>query len=117
MKERIVIEEKTFKDFLLKHKDNHEICSFSPLVIMSRCRVEQVPENFNELIELCKNIKGVEFAGGKAKGEIIQVDNIWFAENGEIWGYNDEYTAICNIAKNRTPQQMWEIIKSLVGEE
>lgn len=80
-------------------------------------RYIKVPENFSELKELCKGIKGVEYAGGNTKGEIIEISNIWFAENGEIWGYTDDFTGICNISKDRTPQQMWNIIKSLIGEE
>lgn len=75
--------------------------------------IEQVPETFDELKELCQNIKGVEYAGGNAKGEIIQLDNIWFAENGDIWGYSENWEEVCVIGKNKTPQQMWAIIKNL----
>ena len=109
MKERIVINQ----DWLVKdmkagvvENDKLFICQ----------KVEQVPETFEELKELCKGIKGVEYAGGNTKGEIIEISNIWFAENGEIWGYTDDFTGICNISKDRTPQQMWGIIKNLIGE-
>ena len=78
--------------------------------------IEQIPETWEELKELCKNTKGIEFTGGNAKGKIIQLNNIWFAENGDIWSYTDDFTGTCNIAKDRTPQQMWNIIKSLIGE-
>lgn len=104
MKERIVIEDSNIKNLYVN-------------VDGANVKREQVPENFAELKELCKNIKGVEYAGGNAKGEIIQLDNIWFAENGEIWGYTDNFTDICNISKDRTPAQMWAIIKNLIGEE
>ena len=77
----------------------------------------KVPETWEELKELCKGIKGVEYAGGNTKGEIIEISNIWFAENGEIWGYTDDFTGICNISKDRTPQQMWQIIMVLLGEK
>lgn len=115
MKDRIVIKDEIFADFLIKNKDNHNI-SASPKVIMDRCRVEQEPTNWEELKELCENIKGVEYAGGNAKGEIIQLDNIWFAENGDIWGYSENWEEVCVIGKNKTPQQMWGIIKNLRGE-
>lgn len=74
---------------------------------------EQVPETFEELKEMCKDIKGVDYAGGNAKGEMIIFDKIWFAENGEIWGYNDNYDDICHIGKSKTPSQMWQMIKIL----
>ena len=109
MKERIVIKQ----DWLVKDM-KAGVPELDKLFICQK--VEQVPETFEELKELCKGIKGVEYAGGNTKGEIIEISNIWFAENGEIWGYTDDFTGICNISKDRTPQQMWGIIKNLIGE-
>lgn len=108
MKERTVIEEINCKN--CNRKDCQKCFNEHSIT-------EQVPETWEELKELCKDIKGVEFAGGNAKGEIIEISNIWFAENGEIWGYTDDFTGICNISKDRTPQQMWQIIMGLLGEK
>lgn len=120
MKEKIVIEkellEKIIKASPIQWFDNKE--KTDKIVIFGKeYKTEFVSETFEELKELCKGIKGVEFAGGNAKGEIIQLDNIWFAENGEIWGYSDNWEEVCNIAQNRTPAQMYQIIKNLIGEE
>lgn len=56
---------------------------------------EQVPETFEELKELCKDI----------------TLDLKICKDGTIYCY--EYL----LAKNRTPQQMWQIIKNLIGEE
>lgn len=55
----------------------------------------KVPETFEELKELCKGI----------------TVSLKICKDGTIYCY--EYL----LAKNRTPQQMWNIIKSLIGEE
>lgn len=119
MKNKIVIKEKTFKDFLLKHKDDHEICSFSPLVIMSRCRVEQVPESFDEIKQLLHDNKDV-FNKSVKKIEITEfmieihfkLQTICFLHNGDIV----EPNCLRPIVTRRTPEQMWQIIKSFIGE-
>lgn len=79
--------------------------------------IEQIPETWEELKELCKNLKGIEFVSKNTKVQILQLNNIWFAESGDIWSYTDDFTGTCNIAKDRTPQQMWSFIKSLIREE
>ena len=56
---------------------------------------EQVPESWEELKELCKGI----------------TLDLKICKDGTIYCY--EYL----LAKNRTPQQMWQIIKNLIGEE
>lgn len=115
MEERIVIKEKTFKDFLLKHKDNHEICSFSPLVIMSRCRVEQVPETWEELKELCRKLK-IGDCEVYITLQLTDKMKLYFYDNGEIIGAYLDFEYEFSLVKNRTPAQMWQIIKSLIGE-
>ncbi len=55
---------------------------------------EQVPENWEELKELCKGI----------------TVGLKICKDGTI--YCNEYF----LAKNRTPEQMWQIIKGLIGE-
>lgn len=97
MKERIVIDE----DFYVKHfqereKDFYEedLCSGGNPEEWWHYKLEQVPETFEELKELCKDIKG----------------DLKLTSDGKIYCY--EYL----IAENRTPAQMWAIIKNLVGD-
>ena len=77
--------------------------------------VEQVPENFSELKELCK--KTGHYAiniirGGFLDREYIFIFGLTFKQNGDIEDIENE-----NIVEKRTPAQMWQIIKSLIGEE
>lgn len=79
--------------------------------------IEQVPENFADLQELCQDLKGL------CKNYNIEVfDDAIFVldsklvllkvyDDGEIKDSGSEV-----IAENRTPQQMWNIIKNLIGE-
>jgi len=79
--------------------------------------VEQVPESFADLQELCKDLKGLY------KNYNIEVfDDAIFVldsklvllkvyDDGEIKDSGSEV-----IAENRTPQQMWQIIKNLVDK-
>lgn len=73
-----------------------------------------VPENWEDLKDLCKGI--CEFRKG-ARYEFILVktgDNrLWFSSNGTIEFPMFQYKVI----EDLTPQQMWQIIKSLIGEE
>lgn len=88
-----------------------------------------VPETFEELKELCKDLKGNKKDCGGAMwfefgclnndkmylGKFLCVD-----EKGQVgiaersWGGDISITIF---AQNRTPQQMWQIIKNLIGEE
>lgn len=70
----------------------------------------EVPETFDELKELCKDNDKIGIGL-----EFIEYDNftIVFKREGKILGCGDDLI----IAENRTPQQMWNIIKSLIGEE
>ena len=100
MKERIVIEDFSCPDNC-KRKDC-EVC------FKERSKKEQVPETFEELKELCKNIKGCYIGEN-----YINLSEKWlsFLNDGQI---------ICHfyfITNNATPAQMWQIIKGLVGEE
>lgn len=69
-------------------------------------KVENVPENFEELEELCEQ-KNAEILYGT-----IYICGLGFDKNGEV---SDNE---CNvIATNRTPAQMWDIIKSLTEQK
>ena len=111
MKDRIVITQ----DWLVKDM-KAGVPELDKLFICQK--VEQVPENFSELKELCKDLKGlyknynVEVFDDAifvldAKAVLLKV-----YDDGEIKDSGSEV-----IAENRTPAQMWNIIKNLIGEE
>lgn len=78
-------------------------------------KVEQVPETFEELKELCKGLKGVKlFYDNIALVEYIEINKvIAFNENGLMLAMQNDFNVL---AKNRTIPQIWQIIKNLVGE-
>ncbi len=126
MKERIVIDnEDILFSCLHDYEDNVGVINYK----LDRKKFEQVPETFEELKELCKSIKGNKKDCGGAMwfefgclnndkmylGKFLCVD-----EKGQVgiaersWGGEISITIF---AQNRTPQQMWQIIKNLIGEE
>ena len=97
MKERIVLEEHEFYNLLyflppqmvkIVKKERKAI------FIGKEIKPEKVPETWEDLKELCKDIK---------------VD-LKLCKDGTIYCYEH-----C-LAKNRTIEQMWQIIKGLIGE-
>ena len=95
MKERIVFKtESSIKGRKEIAKINEYVNNFNFDCAFER-KVEQVPETWEELKELCKN---------------ITID-LKLTKDGKIYCYEHL------IAENRTPQQMWQIIKNLIGEE
>lgn len=88
---------------------------------------EQVPETWEELKELCENLEQkvnnliVKFLPPKTH---YDCEVIWFKQYG-LWVYSKGFVLfkkdieedMIGGAKNRTPQQMWGIIKNLIGEE
>ena len=108
MKERTIIERLPCEKDICK-KDDCAKC------YTEHSRVEQVPETWEELKELCKGLKGIEFFYDKvACVEYINInDVIAFNENGLMLTTKHNYDIL---AKRRTLQQMWQIIKNLVGE-
>ena len=103
MKERIV---------KYKHKkEDCKKCRYEGICSSPLCEqeiVEQVPETFDELKELCKDNDKIGIGL-----EFIEYDNfiIVFKREGKILGCGDDLI----IAENRTPQQMWQIIKGLIA--
>lgn len=105
MKERIVIADKDvsvvckgcIKEDYCNKKYAYEQarCCFTCGLIPANIEVEKCPTNWEELKELCKNLK---------------VD-LKLTKDGKIYCYEHL------LAENRTPAQMWQIIKSLIGEE
>lgn len=97
MKERIVIEkevlEKLIKALPVQWFDNE---GEKKIVLFGKeYKTEKEPTNWEELKELCKGI----------------TLDLKVCKDGTIYCY--EYC----LAKNRTIEQMWQIIKSLIGEE
>ena len=78
-----------FKDLKCAEDKNYVIAK------KEKCKVEKYPTNWEELKELCKDI----------------TVGLKICKDGRI--FCNEYF----LAQNRTPQQMWQIIKSLIGEE
>ena len=77
--------------------------------------IEQVPESWEELKELCK--KTGHYAvnilkGGLLNKEYIFIFGLSFRDNGDIEDIENN-----NVAENRTPAQMWNIIKNLIKEK
>lgn len=120
MKERTVIE--IPKDMC----DNCNGCD-KPTSALVECYLDEprqayetvkVPETFEELKELCKDLKGLykNYNIEVFDDAIFVLDSkvvlLKIYDDGEIKDSGSEV-----IAKNRTPAQMWQIIKSLIGEE
>lgn len=101
MKERIVID-----------RDN---CVYIKAKYGYREQYEQVPETFEELKELIKQTVKEDDHNGIKKGfgsiEYILIDDKSFLPTGEILDEDNDVFAV-----NRTPAQMWQIIKNLIGE-
>ena len=97
MKDIIVIEDRD----LVNHYKN----SFD-----SKAKLVSVPETFEELKELCKGLKEEDIL---VTNDCIVFRDLNFYKSGIICVPDSEYFSI---SQGRTPQQMWNIIKSLVGE-
>lgn len=111
MKERIVIEVNA--QDVSDYNDNRAIIFSKD---EGKSKVEQVPTNWAELKELCKDIKEVKIT----EEGYINVDFVYFTKDGLIYTYVEGVlmsSLSLPVSKNRTPQQMWQIIKSLIGEE
>lgn len=109
MKERIVITQ----DWLVKDM-KAGMPELDKLFICQK--VEQVPETFEELKKLCRNFEGVKFFYDTVAGvEYINInDTIAFNENGLMLAMKNNFDVL---VKKRTPAQMYQIIKNLIGEE
>ena len=73
---------------------------------------QEIPETWEELVELCKHYEDIEIGNG-----IIRIER---EDRGNIEIYSLDGTIACNeysLAEDRTISQMWAIIKNLIGEE
>ena len=125
MKEMIVIEkellEKIIKASPIQWFDNKEKID-NVILFGKEYKTEKYPTNWEELKELCRNSKipkcyfrqdlFIKTEEPLTYYEHICVDGVLFVENGSIYaGYEND-----NVSNNRTPAQMWQIIKNLIGE-
>lgn len=69
-------------------------------------KVEKVPENWEELKELCEEFGEIEILENN-----IYFRGMTFRLNGDVEDFEGNI-----IGENRTPQQMWQIIKSLIDK-
>lgn len=127
MKERIVIDE----DFYVKHFQERELefydeqlCSGGNPEEWWHYKKEQVPENFEDVKQLTKELMeklklNKEIWEIKIEEEFIYVRRTW--ETKEIC-----FTSVGNMVSNNgwdllmtnlTPPRQWQIIKSLVGKK
>lgn len=67
--------------------------------------IERVPEKWEELKELCKEFGEIEIIENN-----IYFRGMTFRLNGTVEDFEGNI-----IGENRTPQQMWAIIKNLIG--
>lgn len=85
-------------------------------------KIEQVPETFSDLQELCETINSKQFAVDceyTARIIITEIDfrrKITFHDNGLVIVSPDKDYEII-LTENRTPAQMYQIIKNLIGGE
>ena len=108
------------KEIIVKFLDENRVCEYE--------EEYKVPTNWEELKELCKDIKGnKKDCGGAMWFEFGCLNNdkmylgkfLCIDEKGQVgiaersWGGDISITIF---AQNRTPQQMWGIIKNLRGE-
>lgn len=132
MKERIVINNNQHLPrasyYVAKdgHYDVGAVNYATPETILNENRIvavkEQVPENFADLLTLCKNLKeklNKEIWEITIEDDFIYVRKKW--ETKEIC-----FTSVGNMVSNNgwdllmtnlTPARQWDIIKNLVGEE
>ena len=101
MKERIVID---FKYVKCAEDKNYVIAR------KEKCKVEKYPTNWEELKELCEDLENDSDID--VLTDVIWAKDLSFLKAGII---GHEYGSI--VAENRTPAQMWNIIKNLIGEE
>lgn len=127
MKERIVIDNNQHLPrasyYVAKdgHYDVGTVNYATPETILNENRIvavkEQVPETFEELKELCKNLKS-KFVTIYNNTITIDFPSINGGNNFYIHITEKEIDINISIfAQNRTIPQLWAFIKSLIGEE
>lgn len=115
MKTIVEVDNKQYvRDVIVYNSETQEplvVTDSTPLLYLQRrgfknIKTKEVPETWEDLIDLCKDLIDVDMTENS-----IFLVGINFRKNGEVFD-NDSIT----IAENRTPAQMWQIIKNLVEE-
>ena len=119
MKERIVVDNRIY----LNEEDFIEVEDMiTDNLTTAKYTKEQVPENFSDLQELCEKINSKKFVvdcGYTTRIIITEINfgrTITFYDNGLVIVSPDKDYEII-LTENRTIQQMWQVIKNLIGEE
>lgn len=129
MKERIILDKEKVIAFRPKGLDVYSQEYVEEIdIIENTKKVEQVPETFEELKELCKGIKGNKRDCGGAmwfEFPIPKDSTLWLGKflcvdiKGQVGiaekSFGDDIS-ITIFSEHRTFAQMWQIIKNLVGE-
>lgn len=120
MKEKIIIDkellEKIIKASPIQWFDNKE--KTKNLVLFGKeYKTEKYPTNWEELKELCKK-ENISIWEDEIKIKWHNNTSLYFYEkDGEIICKDEDSCIEMIIGYDRTPAQMWQIIKSLIGEE
>ena len=112
MKERIVIENSVDVSIMKRHPQ-WEYSQF--LIPDKQYKREKIPENFEELKELCQDLEGKNVFIINA-GNCIEFNGLYFWIDGSITT-TENNEDIWATKTNLTPARQWQIIKNLIGEE
>lgn len=108
MKERIVVENKAFLN-------KTDFVCIEDIVkdLKVEYKIEKCPTSFEELKELCEDLESKDVFITSA-GDCIEYHGLQFWVSGTVCHETEKFYSI---KSDRTPQQMWQIIKNLIGEE
>ena len=113
MKERIVIEKEVLCRLLdwvsmqtVVYKEEDLKKERKIVLFGKEYKAEKEPSNWEEFKELCKEFGEIEIIENN-----IYFRGMTFLLNGNVEDFEGNI-----IGENRTPQQMWAIIKNLIGE-
>lgn len=108
MKEKIIVENKAFLN-----KTDFVCIEDVVKDLKVEYKKKQVPETFEELKELCKDIKDVDIE----EADDLDVARI-IIHNADLIYFEDEILMVAGFKKLEIkPEKMWQIIKSLIGEK
>lgn len=115
MKERIIIDKEKVIAFRPKGLDVYSQEYVEEIdVIENTKKVEQVPETWEELKELCKK-ENISKCEDEIKIKWHNNTSLYFYEkDGEIICKDGDSCIEMTIGYDRTPAQMWQIIKNLM---
>lgn len=127
MKTIVEVDNKQYvRDVIVYNSETQEplvVTDSTPLLYLQRrgfknIKTKEVPETWEELKELCKNLeeKNVFIINDGYCIVFNGFSGLYFWKNGNVCTIEDSNT-IWAMKTKVTPAQMWEIIKNLIGEE